>query len=76
MYVLIIFLVQISDAGTKGARGATDPPIFGRSVDSIPTRGGQIISAYYNCPPPHNFFHHSALLISSQHIRSQISNIN
>ena len=28
---------QCSDAGTGGARGATDPPIFGRSVNPIPT---------------------------------------
>ena len=30
-------------AGTGGARGATGPPMFGRSVNPIRTGGGQII---------------------------------
>ena len=30
-------------------------PIFGRSVNPIPTGGGQIIPIYYYCPPPQIF---------------------
>ena len=53
-----------SDAGTGGAMGPPTPPlpIFGRSVNPIPTGGGQIIPIYYYCPPPH-FFHLPASLI-------------
>ena len=40
-----------SDAGTGGARGALAPPIFGSSVNPIPTGGGQIIPTYYYWPP-------------------------
>ena len=31
-------LLRHSDAGTGGARGATGPPIFGRSVNPIQTK--------------------------------------
>ena len=31
-----------SDAGTGGARGATGPPIFGRSVNPISTGEGRL----------------------------------
>ena len=31
-----------SDAGTGGARGAMAPPIFGRSVNPIPTGKGRL----------------------------------
>jgi hypothetical protein len=40
----------ISDARTGGARGALEPPIFGRSVKPIPTRGGQIIPNFSHLP--------------------------
>ena len=33
-------LQNIGDAGTEGARGATGPPIFGRSVNPIPNGEG------------------------------------
>jgi len=34
-----------------GARGATDPPIFGKSVNPIPTGAGQIIPTHYYWHP-------------------------
>jgi hypothetical protein len=34
------FTMDCSDAGTGGARGATGPPIFGGSVNPIPTGEG------------------------------------
>ena len=46
----------------RGAGGQRShcPPIFGRSVNPIPTGGGQIIPTYYYFPP--KFFHPPALL--------------
>jgi len=44
-------LHYLSDAGTGGARGATDPPIFGRSVNPIPTGAGHIIPTHYYWHP-------------------------
>ena len=38
-----------SDVGT---RGGPPLPLFGRSVNPIPTGGGQIIPSYYYWPPP------------------------
>ena len=42
-----------SDVGTGGAIGPPTPPlpIFGRSVNPIPTGGGQIIPIYYYWHP-------------------------
>ena len=43
------------ETGWGGMGGQGDhcpPPIFGRSVNPIPTRGGQIIPTYCYCPPP------------------------
>ena len=34
-----------------GPGGPLAPPIFGRSVNPIPTEGGQIIPTYYYRPP-------------------------
>ena len=43
-----------SDAGTwEGPRGATGPPIFGRSVNPFPTRGDRL------CPP--NYYWHTLI---------------
>ena len=47
--------------GGGGAGGPGGPaPIFGRSVNPIPTGGGHIIPTYYYWPP--NFFHLPASL--------------
>ena len=40
-----------SDAGTVGARGATGPHIFGRSVNPIPTGEGRL------SPPMYYYWH-------------------
>ena len=58
-----------SGAGTGGAGGATGPPIFGRSVNPIPTGGGQIMPTVVGrlCPPlplaPPKVFHLPASLL-------------
>ena len=58
---------KCSDAGTggQGRPGAGGPlvpsSIFSRSVNPIPTGGGNIISTYYYWPP--NFFQLPASLI-------------
>ena len=51
-----ISIMYDSDAGTGGPGGPLAPPIFGRSVNPIPTRGGQTIPPYYYGPPPPKFF--------------------
>ena len=52
-------ILYTSDAGTEGARGATapppPPPIIDRSVNPIPTGGGQTNPTYFPGPPPQSF---------------------
>ena len=43
----------MQEPGVPGMQLA--PPIFGRSVNPIPTRGGQNIPTYYYWPPPKVF---------------------
>jgi hypothetical protein len=42
-------LAVVPEPGGPG--GPLAPPIFGRSVNPIPTGGGQIIPTYYYWPP-------------------------
>ena len=53
-------IVLSSDAGTGGARGATAPPIFGRSVNPIWTGEGRLSPPVTTGPP--NVFHLPASL--------------
>ena len=54
-------ILLCSDAGTEGVRGATGLPIFGRSVNPIPTGGGHIIPTYYYWPLIFFTFRHHCL---------------
>ena len=49
-----------SEAGTVGARGVTGPPIFGKSVNPIPTGEGRLFPPNTTGTP--NVFHLPALL--------------
>ena len=53
----------VSDAGTGGARGAMAPPIFGRSVNPIPTGEGRLSPPITTGTP--NVFHLPASLKSN-----------
>ena len=53
-----------SDAGIGGAKGATGPPIFGRSVNPIPTEEGRLSPPITTGTP--NVFHLSASLTYSE----------
>ena len=50
----------LSDAGTRGARGATAPPIVGRPVNPIPTGEGRLSPPV--TPGTPNVFHLPASL--------------
>ena len=61
-------ITQGSGAGTGGAGGATaPPPIFGRLVNPIPTRSGQIMPTIATAPPPPKVFHLPAPLTRMKH---------
>jgi len=52
-----------SDAGIGGAKGATGPPIFGRSVNPIPTGEGRLSPPITTGTP--NVFHLQASLLTT-----------
>ena len=65
IYIRSQFEIVYSDAGTGGARGAMAPPIFGRSVNPIPTGEGRL-SPPINTGTP-NVFHLPASLKRSMY---------